>query len=190
MTRCLCYSPQRPASYLLSPYQVLRRVGKVDYLVDMHDRRKRKRVLMLQKWHKPTVTATSYMAEEIPSDREETEVPVWKEDDGSDPKLMIGSQLTSDERKELEELLQRYASVLQNQPGWTTLVEHRICTGHANPIRLLPYRIPYARRGAVQKELREMLDCGIIERSRSEWAAPIVLVKRRGVCDCVWTTDG
>ena len=148
------------------PYQVLRRVGKVDYLVDMHDRWKRKRVLhinMLQKWHKPTVTATSYMADEVPVDREETEVPVWNEDDGSDPKLMIGSQLTSDERKEMEELLQRYASVLQNQPGRTTLVEHRIYTGTANPIRLPPYRIPYAHRDAVQKELREMLDCGIIE---------------------------
>ena len=119
------------------PYQVLRRVGKVDYLVDMHDRRKRKRVLhinMLQKWHKPTVTATSYMADELPGDREETEVPVWNEDDGSDPKLTIGSQLTGDERKELEELLQRYASVLQNQPGRTTLVQHRICTDTANPI--------------------------------------------------------
>ena len=152
------------------------------YLVDMHDRRKRKRVLhinMLQKWHKPTVTATSYMADELPGDREETEVPVWNEDDGSDPKLTIGSQLTGDERKELEELLQRYASVLQNQPGRTTLVEHRICTGTANPIRLPPYRIPYAHRDAVQKELREMLDCGIIERSRSEWAAPIVLVKKK-----------
>ena len=27
------------------PYQVLKRVGKVDYLVDMHDHRKRRRVL-------------------------------------------------------------------------------------------------------------------------------------------------
>ena len=70
------------------PYQVLRRVGKVDYLVDMHDRWKRKCVLhinMLQKWYKPTVTATSYMANEVPGDREETEVPVWNKDDGSDP---------------------------------------------------------------------------------------------------------
>jgi len=73
--------------------------------VDMPDRWKRKRVLhinMLQKWHKPTVTATSYMADKVPSDREETEV------------------------------------------------------------------LPYAHRDAVQKELQEMLDCGIIECSRSE----------------------
>ena len=60
------------------------------------------------------------MADEVPSDREETEFPVWKEDDGPDAKP-IGSQLTIDERQELEELLQPYVSVLQNQPGRTTL---------------------------------------------------------------------
>ena len=31
----------------------------------------------------------------------------------------------------------------------------------------------------MQKELREMLDTGTLERSRSEWAAPIVLVKKK-----------
>ena len=116
------------------PYQVLQRVGNVDYLVDMHDKRKQKWVLhinMLQKWHKPTVTATSYTAEEIPNDGE---VPVWKEDGGPDPQPTIGSQLGDDERQELEEQLQQYASVLQSQPGRTTLVEHKICTGTANPI--------------------------------------------------------
>ena len=84
------------------PYQVLRRVGKVDYLVDMHDKRKRKQVLhinMLRKWHMPTVTATSYTAEEIPNDGEETEVPVWKEDGGPNPQPTIGSQLGNDERR-------------------------------------------------------------------------------------------
>ena len=98
---------------------------------------------------------------------------------GRTPNRQLAGQLGNDEGQELEELLQQYASVLQSQPGRTTLVEHKICTGTANPIRLPPYQIPYAHRDAVQKELHEMLDCGIIERSRSEWAAPIVLVKKK-----------
>ena len=39
------------------PYQVVHWVGKMNYLVDMADRRKRKRVFhinMLRKWNKPT----------------------------------------------------------------------------------------------------------------------------------------
>ena len=164
------------------PYRVLHRVGTVNYLVDMHDRRKRKRVLhvnMLRKWHTPTATATSYAAEEVEGDGKEDDVLVWKEEEVSDHQPTVGEQLSSDEQRELKELMRRYAGVLQNQPGHTTLAEHHISTGTAHPIRLPPYRIPHAYREAVQKELREMLDSGIIQRSGSEWAAPIVLVKKK-----------
>ena len=164
------------------PYQILRRIGKVYYLVNMHDKRKKKRVLhvnMLQKWHNLTLMATDYAAEEVQGDGEENDILVWKEDT-PDPQPTIGEQLSNKEQGELKELLRRYACTLQSQPGLTPLVEHRICTGTAHPIRLPPYRIPHAYREAVQKEMREMLDTGIIERSRSEWATPIVLVKKEG----------
>ena len=48
------------------PYRVLRRIGKVDYVIDMHDRRKRHRtfhVNMLRKWHEPAVSAFTAMEE-------------------------------------------------------------------------------------------------------------------------------
>ena len=47
------------------PYQVLSRVGKVNYLVDMHDRRKRRRIFhvnMLRPWYVPK--ETGYFCEE------------------------------------------------------------------------------------------------------------------------------
>ena len=122
------------------PYQILRRIGKVDYLVNMHDKRKKKRVLhvnMLQKWHSPTLTATDYAAEEVRGDGEENDIPVWKEDT-PDPQPTIGEQLSNKEQGELKVLLRRYARTLQSQPGLTPLVEHRICTGTAHPIRLPP----------------------------------------------------
>ena len=48
------------------PYPVLKRVGRVNYQVDMHDRRKRKRIFhvnMLRSWHAPP--ATGYYSEEV-----------------------------------------------------------------------------------------------------------------------------
>ena len=48
------------------PYQIVRAVGRVNYLVDMHDKRKRKRVFhvnMLKRWHVPT--STGYFAKDI-----------------------------------------------------------------------------------------------------------------------------
>jgi len=59
------------------------------------------------------------------------------------------------------------------------LIEHGIQTGEAQPIRLPPYRLPHAYRDIVQKELREMLAHRVIEPSTSDWAAPIVLVKKK-----------
>ena len=45
------------------PYLVLRQVGKVDYVIDMHDRRKRHHtfhVNMMHKWHEPAACLHCY----------------------------------------------------------------------------------------------------------------------------------
>ena len=73
-------------------------------------------------------------------------------------------------------MLQEFADVLQNKPGLTTLTEHHIDTGMANPVRLPPYRLYWE---SVQQDLEEMLESGIVERSSSEWGVPIVLVKKK-----------
>ena len=52
-------------------------------------------------------------------------------------------------------------------------------TKSENPIRLPPYRLPHAYRNLVKQELKQMEEEGIIERSNSEWAFPIVLVKKK-----------
>ncbi len=66
-----------------------------------------------------------------------------------------------------------------NQPGCTSLAEHKIEMGLARLVRLSLYRIPQAYRAEVEKELKEMLSQGITKSSYSEWAAPIVLVKKK-----------
>ncbi|XP_058890658.1 uncharacterized protein LOC117417040 isoform X3 [Acipenser ruthenus] len=42
-----------------------------------------------------------------------------------------------------------------------------------------PYWIPESRRGGVRKEVRVMLELGVIEPSRSEWCSPIVIVAKK-----------
>ena len=79
--------------------------------------------------------------------------------------------------------------MMSNTPGQTTLTEHRIETGTARPVKLPPHRIPHAYRGAVEKEIQEMLEEGIIEPSMSEWCSPIIPVKKDALFACAWTTD-
>ena len=162
------------------PYQVSKQVGEVNYQIDMHDRRKRKRIFhvnMLRPWHVPT--DVSYMAEEVPVTELE-EVPVWRESDNENmSKPQLGKKLSQQQRTDLETLLKSFADVIRDVPGRTSLIEHHIRTGNANPIRLPPYRIPHAYRDAVKEEIEEMLAQGLIEPSTSEWSAPVVLVKKK-----------
>ena len=68
--------------------------------------------------------------------------------------------------------------MFQNEPR-TNLTEYSINTGLAPPSRQPPYRVPFAYRETVLQELEEMERTGVIEPSTSEWAAPIVLVKKK-----------
>ena len=165
------------------PYQVVKQVGKVSYLVDMHDRRKRRRVFhvnMLKAFQVRRPVESSYWVEDITDcddPEDDFDVPVWNETLDEQP--TIGEQLNEQQQKELWKMLKEFNDVLQNEPGRTALAEHHIDTGTATPIRLPPYRLSHAYRESVQKELGEMLESGIIKKSSSEWAAPIVLVKKK-----------
>ncbi|CAB3385818.1 Hypothetical predicted protein [Cloeon dipterum] len=55
----------------------------------------------------------------------------------------------------------------------------RIETGQAKPIRKRPYPVPHLQRPVVEEEIRKMLNMGVIEPANSEWAAPLLLVKKK-----------
>ena len=61
--------------------------------------------------------------------------------------------------------------------GLTDLIEHRIDTGEHNPIKQRQYRIPPTMRGEVDKQVKEMLENGVIEESQSPWCSPMMIVK-------------
>ena len=161
------------------PYQVLQKVGKVNYMVDMHDRRKRKRIFhinMLREFHIPKVFDNCW-TEEVSREGQDDDIPVWNECPHGQPTM--GKELDKAQHEQLQALFEEFADVLKDRPGKTELVEHRIETAAANPVRLPPYRLPQAYRERVQEELQEMLADGIIEPSNSDWAAPIVLVPKK-----------
>jgi len=57
--------------------------------------------------------------------------------------------------------------------------QHEIQVGISQPVRMPPYRIPVAYVGQVREELKTMADLGIIEPSKSPWAAPLVTVFKK-----------
>ena len=63
--------------------------------------------------------------------------------------------------------------------GRTKTVTMKIDTKDHAPIKQRPYRTPLAQHKIVDEAVDEMLEKGIIERSNSPWASPIVLVKKK-----------
>ena len=151
------------------PYEVVKKINKVIYQVEMLNKRKRLHnfhINMLRKWHEPL--ATSYWVEDV---GEKEELHLWNEEE--EQSYEIADQLTDGQRVELRHLLEQYKGTLQDKPGRTRATEHIIDTGTAKPVKLPPYRLPYAYRDQVQKELKEMVKDGIATTSNSEWAAPL-----------------
>ncbi|KAL5497407.1 hypothetical protein EMCRGX_G013874 [Ephydatia muelleri] len=118
------------------PYPVLHRASSVNYVVDMHDTRKRER--------------TFHIKMEYPDICEK-----------GDP--TVGKQLSEVQKSQLNRLLGKFLDVMSSIPGRTTEAEHQVTTTGARPVRLPPYQLPHAYRDMVEKEIKEMLDAGVME---------------------------
>ena len=91
----------------------------------------------------------------------------------------MNPELTTQQKSELEEVLQQFKTTLSDTPGKTLRITHHIKTGDSPPINLHPYRVPVAWKDEVKKEIQTMLELGVIKPSDSPWAAPIVTVKKK-----------
>ena len=97
--------------------------------------------------------------------------------------LVQRSDLVSKKQKaQLMNLLQSYQDVMvdpRSPLGRTPLVEHKIDTGDAMPIRQAMRPPAKSLAGASEAEIQKMLDQGLIRPSDSPWASPVVLVRKK-----------
>ena len=149
------------------PYEVIERLGEVNYRVRRTGRRQETRIYhinLLKKW----VAREALLSLSLP------QKPQAKEAEA----VPMGEQLTPRQKQDLTELLQEHRPVFATEPGYTNLIEHPILTMPGKKVKLRPYRVPEARKEAIKEEVKKMLEAGIIEESRSEWCSPIVLIPK------------
>jgi hypothetical protein len=94
----------------------------------------------------------------------------------------LGDELNEEEIIILEEILKKNRDCFAadiTELTVTDRIEHDINTGDHLPIKKWPYRIAPIERREIQRQVKEMLDQGIIEESKSPWASPVVLVKKK-----------
>ena len=90
--------------------------------------------------------------------------------------------ISEEKKKKFEELKEKYPKVfsLNNEDiGCTQLVTMDVDMGDSPPICQKPYTLPLKHYNWVQQEI-EILECaGVIRKSISPWASPIVVVPKR-----------
>eukprot|EP00731_Ephydatia_muelleri_P014418 Em0008g138a len=141
------------------PYPVVKRVSDVLYKVDMIGTRKRHRVFHINMLKRWNEVKSLLCVEEGEADEESLDSGL-----SMGGKLLVNEDLDENKYQELQSLCSDFQDVL-----------------HA------PYRLPYAHREWVKKEIEAMLKDGVVEPSMSDWASPIVLIEKKdgGIRFCV-----
>ena len=93
--------------------------------------------------------------------------------------VKIGKSLTAKQIYELNKVLKKNKEIFTEIPGEVNKGKHKIHLVSEEPIRSSAYKVPYSIKEKLKLEIKEMLDLGIIRRSESPYASPIVTVKKK-----------
>ena len=80
---------------------------------------------------------------------------------------------------------QQHEAFLKNNKdiGRTQLIEMEIDMGDSLPVAQSPYRLPLKHYDWVRQEIEMLEKSGVIERSLSRWASPVIMVPKKSAPD-------
>ena len=107
-------------------------------------------------------------------------------------KLTINKDLlTTEQYKKVIRLIEDKVEAFATQPsemGNTDLVEHDIeIVDGTKPIAQRLRRLPFSVKAEITKKIKELLDLAVIKPADSDWASPIVPVRKKDgtICMCI-----
>ena len=92
------------------------------------------------------------------------------------------SDLTTDQRQQMTRLLDKYRCCFATditELGTTPLIQQTIETIDEEPVRQRPYKTTPEMKEIIEKEVERLLDAQIIEPSYSNYASPIIMIKKK-----------
>ena len=96
------------------------------------------------------------------------------------------ADITEETREKFEEMCDCHPDAFSKNNkdiGRTTLIEMEIDTGESLPIAQNPYTLPLKHHEWVRKEIGILEKAGVIERSLSPWASPVIVVSKKSAPD-------
>ena len=70
----------------------------------------------------------------------------------------LGKELSLEQKAQINALLKEFSDVLREVPGRTHLETHDVELEHDRAIAMKPYKVPWATREEIEKQVREMLN--------------------------------
>jgi hypothetical protein len=182
------------------PYEVLEKVGELDYKITINSKVKMFHINMLKSYveredevvvsdkesnsrdRRGRCAMISIVDEEIMKSEDGQElvvhVPTTGEDHETYEQVHISSELTKEQAREITIVLSNYPQVLTDVPGCTNVLEYEIKVTSNDPIKLKSYPVPYAMIDQVDSETEKMLKLVVIEESNSSYSSSFVIVKK------------
>ena len=96
------------------------------------------------------------------------------------------ADITEETKKAFEEMCDRHPEAFSKNNkdiGRTTLIEMEINMGDSLPIAQNPYTLPLKHHEWVRKQIETLEKVGVIERSLSPWASPVIVVPKKSAPD-------
>src|SRR5437762_9356547 len=93
-------------------------------------------------------------------------------------KYKVG-ELTQEQEKKFDQLTQKYKDIFAKNDkdlGRTNLAKHTIDVGDHKPIKETAYKVNPKKKKDIEKEIKDMLEKGVIRKSNSPWSSPVTMV--------------
>ncbi|XP_038057353.1 uncharacterized protein LOC119728962 [Patiria miniata] len=92
--------------------------------------------------------------------------------------VQVDDKLMLKQKQDVEKLVHQFSDIMTDMPGRTHLIEHSVNLTTRSPIVSKAFPVPPAVRKTISGEVEKMLELGVIEKSESAYASPVVLVRK------------
>jgi len=92
--------------------------------------------------------------------------------------VVINPNLSAEQQDEVRSLLREYKEIFSEVAIVTNLTEHKVELTQREPVRCKAYPTSYKMQEIVDKEIDDLLEMGVTERSEAPYTSPLVLVKK------------